>query len=109
MGVLHPWFQSVGKSCADAIGVDYHSAPLKSDTRIREKVFRSYDGDAAHVTDIVRGSLVCETIEQVVACLELVLSDTTVHQIKNRFSLDCDGISTHGYRDVNVLLSFSEA
>jgi len=57
---------------------------------------------------MVRSSIVCFSISHVIDVFSVVAENSTIHVIKNRFSLHYDGLSTHGYRDVNLQLSFPE-
>ena len=77
---------------------------LKGLLRAREKIAMDYGGDASHLRDILRASIVCETVEELrtlgdeLAALETA-GTVRVVQVKNRFV----GVPTpSGYRDVNV-------
>ena len=77
---------------------------LKGLLRAREKIAMDYDGDVSRLRDILRASIVCETVEELrmlgdeLEALE-VAGTVRVVQVKNRFV----GVPTpSGYRDVNV-------
>ena len=77
---------------------------LKGLLRAREKIAMDYGGDASHLRDILRASIVCETVDELrtlgdeLAALETA-GTVRVVQVKNRFV----GVPTpSGYRDVNV-------
>ena len=63
---------------------------LKGLLRAREKIAMDYDGDASHLRDILRASIVCETVEELrtlgdeLAALETA-GTVRVVQVKNRF------------------------
>merc|ERR1712023_305095 len=70
------------------------------------KIDTSCQGDASRILDLVRASLVCNSIKEAVLALEYVMENSRVLTINNRFDLDCDASDTGGYRDVNVKLTF---
>jgi len=105
---LHPWFQRVVATWAETLGVEHKPAALKSRERVLEKVERSYQGDVRRVLDLVRASIVVDSVEEVTRALEFVLEQTSVYFIKSRYDLEYDGVATNGYRDVNLQLSFPQ-
>jgi hypothetical protein len=80
-------------------------APPKSFDRAKEKVERSYKGDATRVLDLVRSTIVVKNTAELQKALQFVLTQATVHLIKNRYDLGYNAEPT-GYRDINVQLSF---
>ena len=81
-----------------------HDSPIKRRRRAIEKVFRSYNGDAGWLIDIVRAGITFQTVEALVSCLERIDSDprVVILQIKNR--LHPEASSTAGYRNVALNL-----
>ena len=77
---------------------------LKGLLRAREKIAMDYGGDASHLRDILRASIVCETVDELrtlgdeLAALETA-GTVRVVQVKNRF---IGAPTPSGYRDVNV-------
>ena len=77
---------------------------IKGLLRAREKIAMDYGGDASHLRDILRASIVCETVEELrtlgdeLAALETA-GTVRVVQVKNRF---IGAPTPSGYRDVNV-------
>merc|ERR1712048_991030 len=67
---------------------------------------RSYIGDASRVTDLVRGSIVYQNIEELLAGLRVVVADESVRiqRIKNRFARGYNSTCSAGYRDVCIVL-----
>ena len=63
---------------------------LKGLLRAREKIAMDYGGDASHLRDILRASIVCETVDELrtlgdeLAALETA-GTVRVVQVKNRF------------------------
>jgi hypothetical protein len=105
---LNPWYQVVVASWAKELGLTYEEAPLKKRARVLEKVERSYKGDVQQVLDLVRASIIVNTVQEARQALELVLCKAGVSMIKCRYDLDYDGEATNGYRDINMQLCFSE-
>merc|ERR1712194_383183 len=73
-----------------------------------EKMYRSYHGRVACLTDVVRSTIICSSMHQVRQTAEVVLNDTQVHVVKNRLSTRYNGGDTYGYRDLSLQLSFPE-
>jgi len=105
---INNWYQGVVSGWALHCSAEHNEAPLKKTTRALEKIARSYGGESGALTDMVRSSIVCFSISHVIDVFSVVAENSTIHVIKNRFSLQYDGLSTHGYRDVNLQLSFPE-
>jgi len=105
---INEWYQEVVQTWADHCGVKAYKAPLKSFQRTMEKIVRAYKGKVPLVLDIVRSTVVTETVKEALDVLEVVLANSIVHVIKNRFDIDYDGSDTAGYRDINLQLSFPE-
>jgi len=76
--------------------------------RLMEKISRSYRGRPELVTDIVRSTIICETVEDLQRVLAFVMENADIYSIKNRFDMSYNGDLTGGYRDLNVQLSFPE-
>ena len=79
---------------------------VKGGARAREKVALEYDGDARCLKDMLRASIICDTLAEMLACVAAIfaLEDAgviEVKQIKNRFN---DG--SRGYRDMNWSVAF---
>ena len=72
---------------------------VKHLSRAREKVVLDYGGDANQLRDVLRGSVVCQTVDELDVVVDALrgAKDIEVVQIKNRFR----GAPTpSGYRDV---------
>jgi len=95
---LHAFGESIAKQCAG--GVRYKSAPTKGEERIREKTLTDYGGDCRRIVDAARGSIICETLAELAAVIQVLLADKTrapmVVRVKDRLSEPASG----GYRDV---------
>ena len=73
--------------------------------RAIEKVWRGYQGDATRLRDLVRCSLVFETVEHMEAAVDVILSDPSVQilRVKNRFAEGYDARKEScGYRDIQL-------
>lgn len=84
---------------ADIPSVEIKLPPLKSFERTKEKVDAEYGGNWQKVTDIVRGSLSFQTIEDLKKGLDLFSKKFPLLYIKNRF----DQPTIEGYQDILVL------
>ena len=72
---------------------------VKHLSRAREKIVLDYGGDASQLRDVLRGSVVCETVDEIDAAVDALRGAKGIEiiQIKNRFR----GAATpSGYRDV---------
>lgn len=89
------------RSVASDVGADYKVGKLKEVPRALEKVLADYGGDAARVKDLLRGTLVVDSLEQAdraVTAIEARLG--ALSKIKN--SLRDAAVSFSGYRDINI-------
>jgi hypothetical protein len=105
---LTDWYQELVRLWAAHLRVVSQPAPMKSPKRMMQKIFRSYRGRPEYVTDIVRSTIICNTICEVQRVLDYVIKNSVVHTIKNRFDLNYSGDDTGGYRDMNMQLSFAD-
>ena len=95
---LHAFGECIAKQCAG--GVRYKSAPTKGEERIREKTLTDYGGDCRRIVDAARGSIICETLAELAAVIQALLTNelgvSIVVRVKDRLSEPASG----GYRDV---------
>jgi len=105
---INDWYQVVAGSWAGACGASHERVKPKATKRALEKIFRSYRGKVAPLTDIVRSSIVCEDAKQIRWVLEIIFVNSIVHVVKNQLSPSYDGNDSYGYRDIQLQLSFSE-
>eukprot|EP00747_Dinoflagellata_sp_TGD_P135367 gnl/TRDRNA2_/TRDRNA2_175457_c0_seq2.p1 gnl/TRDRNA2_/TRDRNA2_175457_c0~~gnl/TRDRNA2_/TRDRNA2_175457_c0_seq2.p1 ORF type:complete len:575 (+),score=63.10 gnl/TRDRNA2_/TRDRNA2_175457_c0_seq2:112-1836(+) len=80
--------------------------PLKKETRVLQKVMRSYGGDVSRVLDIVRASIVYPGLHDLTVGLRTIIADENVviKSIKNRFDSTYDASASAGYRDICLIL-----
>jgi hypothetical protein len=105
--LLNPLLQSQAAHWAVACGGKHHEAPVKREGRALQKTWRSYGGRYRQLCDLVRTAVVCETIEQLNACLKVVAADPHVALLKGsdekmRLALDNNGEASGGYRDLQL-------
>ena len=103
-----PWYQSRVAVWAESLGVEHKPAKMKSAARVIEKTGRSYKDDVSRVLDFVRSTLVTRSVAETRRVLEFVMNNATVRTAKNRYDPGYNGVSTAGYRDVNIQLQFDE-
>ena len=116
-GALNEVVQNLGRRWSEEAGATskdgFKQAPVKTAKRAIEKVWRSYNGDPASLTDIVRTSIVCSSLEQLESVAKAVFGDKSVQliRVKNRFDPDYDSSTTAGYRDIsmNIKLTSTDA
>ena len=107
---VNPWFQNLVRSWASQVSDDAAAAwkhvPNKKPQRSFEKIRRSYGGRVSRLCDIVRASIVCDTIAQVCEALHVIAGDPNVRIMrgKQRFDAGYDGAASAGYRDFQLSL-----
>lgn len=105
---INEWYQDVVRHWAEELKVMHKAAPLKKQGRVLEKIERSYHGDVRKVLDLVRASIIVDTVREARQALDLVLKEADVFVLKCRYDLAYDGKATNGYRDMNLQLSFRQ-
>ena len=104
---IDPSFQAHARRVwADPSGGVHYAAKVKSTARAYQKVSRSYGGKFERVTDLVRTTIVYDTVEGLIRGVEAIAADPDVRilTLKNRFASGyVDPLST-GYRDVSITL-----
>jgi hypothetical protein len=76
--------------------------PLKKYKRGIEKLARVYGGDVSRLVDITRFSLYFDSFTDLTLALGVIVGDfeIKVERVKSRMSLEFDGKSSAGYRDI---------
>ncbi|MCL1039403.1 RelA/SpoT domain-containing protein [Shewanella submarina] len=77
---------------------------IKSRERAEQKVAGKLEGDASRLTDIVRGSIIADSLEDLMASFHQLEQQARVVQLKNRFAEP----KRSGYRDLNLLVELPE-
>jgi hypothetical protein len=112
-GALNKVVQGLGRRWSEEAGATstagFHEAPVKTAKRAIEKVWRSYNGDPSCLTDIVRTSIVCSSLEELERVAKTVFCDSLVQviRVKNRFDPNYDSTTTAGYRDISMNLKLT--
>ncbi len=86
-------------------GTQLISAGIKSQERAQAKIDGKLDGQVAHITDIVRTSLVAQDIPSMMAAFEHMTRGHELVEVKNRFKTP----GPSGYRDLKVLVRLPES
>lgn len=75
---------------------------IKSEERAIEKLLRSYDSDVSKLVDLVRQSIIFDSIADLVACVREIESDrdVVIVRIKNRLHTAYNSRESAGYRDL---------
>jgi len=103
---INEWYQDVVRAWARRCGCAALPAELKSVTRAKEKLWRSYKCKSVQLCDLVRSTVVADSPRLLHAMLSLIVSRVRVHTIKKGFEVDYDGKDTGGYRDLNLQITF---
>jgi tetratricopeptide (TPR) repeat protein len=112
---VHEKFDAFLQNIASTAGVNVKLAPLKGKLRAEEKGYQDYvdrecpDGGpvVGWVFDIVRGTLLCDSAEQIEAVVKLFVADTRVTVVitfKNRFK----NPTPNGYCDMLFQIVFCD-
>lgn len=116
---IHPWFKEYICRVINVLnnGDEHDATPgsfdakvpgVKQTERVLQKIARSYKGDSARVLDLVRVTIIVNTILEAIAAYELMVTNTNVHVVKNKFDPDFDSQASGGYRDLSLLITFDE-
>lgn len=94
--------------CADwATGIGEHKyVGVKRQKRAIQKLWRTYNGNVRLLTDLVRSSIICEKLSQILAVLRRIRTDPAVGilRVKNRFDPRFDSSISGGYRNLSLNL-----
>lgn len=103
---LNPHFQGYVREWAVGLEATPHTCGVKRWKRAIEKLFRSYQGDASKLIDLVRGSVGFETVDELALYFGRIVADrrVVVLSIKNRFASDYDSRLSAGYRNLALTL-----
>ncbi|KAJ1455757.1 hypothetical protein M885DRAFT_440740 [Pelagophyceae sp. CCMP2097] len=104
-------FQSAVDDVASEADVLVHHSHVKRRKRAIEKLFRSYDGDASRLTDLVRCSITCKDSEALLRCLRAIRADDrfVVVFFKDRFRESYDVRESLGYRNIALSVCIVDA
>lgn len=103
---LNSHFQGYVREWAVGLEATPHTCGVKRWKRAIEKLFRSYQGDASKLIDLVRGSVGFETVDELALYFGRIVADrrVVVLSIKNRFASDYDSRLSAGYRNLALTL-----
>eukprot|EP00929_Paragymnodinium_shiwhaense_P094393 TRINITY_DN54939_c0_g1_i2.p1 TRINITY_DN54939_c0_g1~~TRINITY_DN54939_c0_g1_i2.p1 ORF type:complete len:505 (+),score=68.11 TRINITY_DN54939_c0_g1_i2:194-1708(+) len=93
-------FADMMNMVASLSGGRFVAAPLKKTSRSFQKLRRAYADDCSKLCDVVRGSIVYDSLEGIQKGLEVLREETTIRRLKNRFDPSYDATLTGGYRDL---------
>eukprot|EP00928_Gymnodinium_smaydae_P062820 TRINITY_DN46591_c0_g1_i1.p1 TRINITY_DN46591_c0_g1~~TRINITY_DN46591_c0_g1_i1.p1 ORF type:complete len:471 (+),score=29.21 TRINITY_DN46591_c0_g1_i1:33-1445(+) len=100
-------FRNFLHTLASETGGLHVPAHVKSQRRALEKLRRVYSDDASYLVDLVRGSIVYNSIAEIEAGLRALADKAKVVRLKNRFDPSYCASASAGYRDVSVNIEFS--
>ncbi len=78
---------------------------IKSQQRAKTKIATELNGHTNKLTDIVRGSLVCDNISDLIKTYDFIAQHASVLEVKNRFSAP----AASGYRDIKMLVRLNNS
>eukprot|EP00747_Dinoflagellata_sp_TGD_P001676 gnl/TRDRNA2_/TRDRNA2_102323_c1_seq1.p1 gnl/TRDRNA2_/TRDRNA2_102323_c1~~gnl/TRDRNA2_/TRDRNA2_102323_c1_seq1.p1 ORF type:complete len:318 (-),score=37.78 gnl/TRDRNA2_/TRDRNA2_102323_c1_seq1:164-1117(-) len=98
-------FQDKCSGWASGLG-NHKPASVKKQNRAIQKLWRTYHGNPRLLTDLVRSSIVCDTLTDVLLVLRRVHADPTagILRVKNRFDPKYDSSLSGGYRNLSLNL-----
>jgi len=99
-------FQHAVSSWAARCDGIHHLAPRKGISRTLQKVRRAYGDEASKLVDVVRSAIVFQSVAALRACLELILKESDVRRLKNRFDPAYNAASSAGYRDLSLNIAW---
>ncbi|MGI2259304.1 GTP pyrophosphokinase [Shewanella sp. GXUN23E] len=77
---------------------------VKSRQRAGQKVAGKLQGDASQLTDIVRGTLIADSLDDLMTSFNTLEQQANIVQLKNRFASP----KRSGYRDLNLLIELPQ-
>merc|ERR1711941_92203 len=95
---LNEYFQRKCAGWAACVG-EHKPVTVKKQGRAIQKLWRTYRGNPRLLTDLVRGSIICDTPVDILAVLRRIYTDPVVGilRIKNRFDPKYDSSLSGGY------------
>ena len=101
-GALNAHYQDVVAARAATGGARCTAAAIKSQARAIEKLYRSYNGNASRLVDLVRASVVYDDVGSLAAAIRTIRADPELIVVgkKNTLSLAHDSRTSAGYRNV---------
>lgn len=118
--LLNPLLQTKIAAIATKYDARSQLCPVKTEARALQKTWRSYNGEWKRLCDLVRTSIICDTVLKLNQCLELlskdpeliilrVSDDLRVINDKMRLRVDYDGKKSCGYRDIQLSVKLRTA
>lgn len=103
---VKPGFDAALGDIAATVGGTFKATPLKGTTRAVDKIVSDYGGDPGRIKDVVRGTIVVDSLDAARAAMEQLLGRFEVLPQGRRDWLDPSVQTPDGYRDAkfNVLI-----
>ncbi len=110
--LLNDVFQVKLQELCAGLGGVLHFAPVKSEQRAMEKVYRSYSGNWRKLCDVVRTSVIFQDPYTLAVGLQAIAADPELTLLrqpddKMRLCKSYDAKATGGYRDVQICVMFN--
>jgi ppGpp synthetase/RelA/SpoT-type nucleotidyltranferase len=101
-----PIFDARVKDIAQSVGGDAKIGKLKAARRVIEKAVNEYNGDYGKIKDMVRATIIVDTVEDAVAAADFVRTRFDIMPNGERNMLVGEAVSPDGYRDIkfNVVM-----
>ncbi|BDM65679.1 GTP pyrophosphokinase [Shewanella sp. NFH-SH190041] len=90
---------------AVASQTEMHLADIKTRSRASQKISGKLAGDTRQLTDLVRGTLVADSISDLMQSYDFLQQQGEILQLKNRFASP----KHSGYRDLNLLVRLPQS
>ena len=78
----------------------------KNPDRALQKIARAYQMEFQKLLDVARSTVLFDSVEDLVRCLELIEGEARILRIKNRLDPSYDAGPGGGYRDVSMNLEW---
>lgn len=103
---FHKCCEEISDKCGDGV-VKTPSKALKRLSRITQKATDKYDQNYSRVLDIVRTTLICDKLDDILKVLENLGKDHSklqILRIKDRLHPEFDSLPVMGYRDLQLIV-----
>jgi hypothetical protein len=99
---IKPEFDAVNRKIAESVGGKWEPASLKGSPRAVEKTIDDYAGDVRNLKDLVRGTIVVNSVDDVPKVIEAVGAKYPIEKAGFRNFLDRNVKPSDGYRDAKM-------
>jgi hypothetical protein len=99
---IKPEFDAVNRKIAESVGGEWQAPSLKGSARAVEKSIDDYKGDVRNLKDLVRGTIVVNSVDDVPKVIEAIRAKYPIEKSGFRNFLDRNVTPADGYRDAKM-------